>query len=278
MSSEKTYRYDVLRTLLIWEGRLNNARLREVLNTGVTRTSQLIRAFREDHPAWMEWNTVTRSYHVTPAAYRSSFDASVMLAKYLSLVELPHATSDSPKRQGLWNAFPDMSVPAPQTFALLSEAIETSRRIQMSYCSMGNPKPHKREISPHSLVRAGRRWHVRGFCADKQEFRDYVLGRIENLKILEKKSERNSVDDNAWNTVLDVRLIAHPALSLDQQEVVCLEYFSKTSARVDRCRAALLSYFIQDLRAATDVKRQLPPEYQLAVENMEELRQWTFDR
>jgi len=278
MSSEQAYRYDVLRALLMWEGRLNNARLREVLDTGVTRTSQLIRAFREDHPAWMEWNTVTRSYHATPAAYRSSFDASAMLARYLSLVGLPHAISGPPQRQGLWNAFPDISVPAPQTFALLSEAIETSRRIQMDYRSMSNPKPHKREISPHSLVRAGRRWHVRGFCTGRQEFRDYVLGRIEDIKVLEKESERSSVDDKAWNTVLDVRIIAHPALSIDQQDMVRLEYFSNTSARVERCRAALLSYFIQDLRAATDVQRQLPPEYQLAVENMEELRQWTFER
>src|SRR5690606_42161938 len=66
---------------------------------------------------------------------------------------------------------------------------------------------------------------------------------------------RSSAEDTAWNTVLDVRLTAHPALSIDQQDVVRLEYFSSTSARVERCRAALLTYFIQDVRAATDPQR-----------------------
>lgn len=276
MSGDQPQRYDLLRTLLIWEGRLNNARLRDLLKTGVTRTSQLIRTFRDEHPTWMEWNTVTRSYHATPAAYRSKFDAPAMLAKYLSLVGIPHTVHGSPTGLSLWNAFPDLSVPSPRTFARLSEAIEDARRVQMDYRSMGNPTRHKREISPHSLVRAGRRWHVRGFCTDRQEFRDYALGRIENLNVLEKDSERSSAEDTAWNTVLDVRLTAHPALSIDQQDVVRLEYFSSTSARVERCRAALLTYFIQDVRAATDPQRQLPPEYQLAVENSEELRQWMF--
>src|SRR5690606_1069922 len=107
-------------------------------------------------------------------------------------------------------------------------------------------------------------------------FRDYALGRIESPKVTNEASERNIIEDMAWNTMLDVRLIAHPALSSEQQDVVRLEYFANTAARVERCRAALISYFVQDVRAATDVVRQPPPEFQLAVENMEELREWMF--
>ncbi|MCY1365497.1 hypothetical protein D9M69_523440 [compost metagenome] len=117
---------------------------------------------------------------------------------------------------------------------------------------------------------------MRAFCSTRQEFRDFALGRIENPKVRNEASERNVIDDTAWNTMLDVRLIAHPALSEEQQNVVRLEYFSNTSARVERCRAALVSYFVQDVRAATDVVRQPPPEFQLAVENMEELGEWMF--
>ena len=54
--------------------------------------------------------------------------------------------------------------------------------------------------------------------------------------------------------------------------MIRFEYFANAAARVERCRAAMATYFIQDLRAATDPAKQLPPEYQLAVENMEELR------
>jgi predicted DNA-binding transcriptional regulator YafY len=164
----------------------------------------------------------------------------------------------------------------PRVFAQISEAIELSRCIQINYRSMSNPRPHRREISPHSIVRAGRRWHVRAFCSTRQEFRDFALGRIDSPKLLATSAARSADDDHPWNTQLQIRLIAHPRLSQAQQEMIRFEYFSGTAARVERCRAAMVSYFIQDLRAATDTSKQLPPEFQLAVENMEDLRQWMF--
>ena len=41
-------------------------------------------------------------------------------------------------------------------------------------------------------------------------------------------------------------------------------------------RHPLLPYLVQDLRLALDVAKELPPEYQLAVENVEEVRKWLF--
>jgi len=82
--------------------------------------------------------------------------------------------------------------------------------------------------------------------------------------------------DEAWNTLVPVRLIAHPLLSTDQQEVIRFEYFNSTAARVDTCRAALIGYFIQDIRAATSPETQMPLDYQLAVANIDEVGPWLF--
>ena len=54
------------------------------------------------------------------------------------------------------------------------------------------------------------------------------------------------------------------------------EYFKGTAARVENCRAALLNYLAQELMAATDMKRQAPPDFQLAIENIQECRRWLF--
>jgi hypothetical protein len=275
-SKEILPRSDKLKTLLIWGGRLRNARLRELLGMKVTRISELMREFRNEHPTWMNWDSVSRSYRATPAAYRSKFDPTTSLSQYLSMVGISHTQIETSSDQTLWNAFPDLSTPNARTFAQISEAIEHSRRVHVTYRSMGNPDPHSREISPHSLIRAGRRWHVRAFCSSRQEFRDFALGRIDAPRLLDVPSERTSVDDLAWNTLLDVRLIAHPALNQSQQNMIRFEYFSNTVARVEQCRAAMVSYFIQDLRAATDPSKQLPPDYQLAIENVEELQKWMF--
>lgn len=282
MLVDHNYRLELLETILKWEGRLNNSRVREIFALGGTRASEWIKEFREIHPDWMVWDSVTRSFHATSVAYLEPQRASVnneqaaSLAQYLSLVGISHITTIAPTSPDLWSAYPDISVPAAHTFAQISEAIRLGKKIEVTYRSMLNPIPHQRVISPHSLVRAGRRWHVRAFCSVKKEFRDYALGRIEAPKVLGENAEKQSRDDKAWSTMIKVTLIAHPGLNLEQQKLVQFEYFANTSARVTSCRAALISYFIQDVRAATNIDRQKPPEYQLAIGNPEEIKPWLF--
>jgi hypothetical protein len=99
---------------------------------------------------------------------------------------------------------------------------------------------------------------------------------MSKVQLLPEPSEADIATDSAWSTVLQVRLVAHPKLSAAQQLVVRNEYFNGASARIESCRAALLNYMVQELMAATDVDRQTPPDYQLAIENTEECRQWLF--
>lgn len=144
--------------------------------------------------------------------------------------------------------------------------------------SMREPAPHRRVVSPHSLVRAGRRWHVRAYSQHNQDFRDYALGRVLEVKPLAFDAERFKADDLAWNTNVCVRLIAHPGLSPEQAKVIQFEYFNGTSSRVETSRAALVPYFIQDVRAAMDTETQRVPDYQIAVENTQEVAPWVFGR
>ncbi len=276
-------RLAMLKLLLIWEGRLNRGRLMDLFDLGSNWASVWIREFREQHPDWLAWDTKTRSFHATPAAYKAwrasdprRLTDPTSLAQYLALVGLPYAATVSPGDGGLLAAFPDLSTPSPQHFAVLSEAIRLGRAVQVTYRSMQNPEPHQRVISPHNLIRAGRRWHVRAYCGTRQDFRDYALGRIVDAKLLPTLASRGEQDDKAWQASVPVRLVAHPDLTPEQELLIRFEYFGNTAARVETCRGALVSYFIQDVRAATDVKKQCPPDYQLAVANLEEVKPWLF--
>jgi len=283
LCKEKSPRQLNLWSVLLWEGRLNNARLRELFNIGDIRASQMIREFREIHPDYLIWNPVTRSFHATEDAFMESpvvregkHGEAVSLARYLTLVELPHTSFESTQPRGAWAAFPDLSVPSPRIFSNISEAIRVRRALEISYMSMREPVPHKRVISPHSLIQAGRRWHTRAYSAEHQQFRDYALGRIVSAQLLDQPMEKQEEDDRAWMTNVPVRLIAHPDLTKDQEAVIRYEYFNNTAARVDTCRGALVNYYIQDVRAATDITTQKPPEYQLAVSNIDEVGPWLF--
>ena len=264
----------------MWEGRLNRARVQELFMLSAVRASECIREFREKHPNWIEWDSKTRSYYSTPAVYQAGLsrkrDTSTSLSEYLTLIGISHIETEANQNRVIWSAFPDLSVPTPGIFSVLYNGIRLHRTVEITYRSMTEPKPHKRLISPHSLVRAGRRWHVRAFCSLHKEFRDYALGRIANAKVQPTQSERLEKDDVAWLTKVRVRIVAHPDLTTDQEEVIRFEYFNNTSARIETCRGALVGYFIHDLRAATDIKRQRPPDYQLAVANVDEVKKWLF--
>lgn len=282
--AQKQRRLQRLEFLCLWEGRLNNARLRELLDLSQVRASELIREFRERHPLWTRWDTQTRSFHATAEAYRSAGIAdntarnAESLAQYLALVGLPytaHSMHEGPSAPAC-AAFPDLSAPNPRIFAALNEAIRMHQSVEITYRSMREPMPHKRIIEPHSLVRAGRRWHARAFCLKNNEFRDYALGRIVEVGLLDLAAAKLETDDKSWMTRVPVRIIAHPDLSHDQESLIRFEYFNNTASRVETCRGSLVNYFVQDIRAAIDVKIQRPPEYQIAVANVQEVVPWLF--
>lgn len=260
--------------ILLWEGRVSRGRLISEYGLSPIRASEWLRDFRESYPEWVAWDSKLKADVATSTAYaQAERAANTSRPGAISAMLVPYVLSTSSESLTIsW----DFSHTSPRTFSRLSLAIADRLRVRFLYCSMTNPEPHERTIEPHSLLRAGRRWHVRGYCLERKGFRDFVLGRMGKVKLLTETSLADVTGDLAWSTVLQVRIAAHPKLSPAQQLVVRSEYFNGASARVERCRAALLNYMVQELMAATDLDRQLPPDYQLAVENTEECRQWLF--
>ncbi len=260
--------------ILLWEGRVSRGRLVSEYGLSPIRASEWLRDFRKSHPEWGTWDSKLRADVATSMAYADAERAlTVSRPNAISAMLVPYAMHAPGRPHSITWDFVNIS---PRVFSRLNLGIADRLRVSFLYCSMSNPEPHERTIEPHSLLRAGRRWHVRGYCLQRQDFRDFVLGRMSDVRLLSEPSLRDAATDIAWSTVLQVRIAAHPKLSPAQQLVVRNEYFNGASIRVESCRAALLNYMVQELMAATDVGRQAPPDYQLAVENAEECRPWLF--
>lgn len=260
--------------ILLWEGRVGRARLIAEYGLSPIRASEWLRDFRESYPDWTTWDSKLKAYVATHMAYVEAERAGDSKQPNLITPMLtPFVVNEPGKQMSLsW----DFVQTSPHTFSRLNLAIVDNRRVKFVYCSMNSPEPHERTIEPHSIMKTGRRWHVRGYCVEKGDFRDFVLGRMNKVTLLPDASVVNVADDIAWSKILKVRIVAHPRLSSAQQMVVRNEYFKGTSARVESCRAALFNYFVQELMAATDVERQVPPDFQLAIENVAECRRWLF--
>jgi hypothetical protein len=259
----------VVELLLLWEGRVRNTRLRAILGIHFTTASRLVAAYRELNPGAADYEASTKSYVASPSIKAALTDGTV--EEYLALVDCTRAGKDPVVR--LMKDFSDLK---PPLFALLHRACEERRGAHIVHGSMPNPKHGVREIWPHALVRAGRRWHVRAWCVQAEQFRDFSLGRIHNACLLdaERPALADPQKDTAWQTFVDLRLIAHPELSREQQRLVQDEYFKGASARGLTERGALLPYLIHDLRASLDVSKERPPSFQLAVVDPSALASW----
>ena len=78
--------------------------------------------------------------------------------------------------------------------------------------------------------------------------------------------------DSQWKTIINLRLAAHRGLDDNQARLVRNEYFEGNADKIIQTRACLASYLLQELRVAIDFDKQLPPEFQLEVANLKNVK------
>lgn len=256
-----------LETVLVWEGEIDNQRIRELLGVKPVWASRLLGA--------LETRLGARAARVSAhaplrlATWRSEQGRRQSPDEYLRIASA--APGSMELHSILEDARRDLSIVAPETFAAVVQAIRKSTGLEMTYRSMNQPKGSVRVVFPHALVRAPRRWHMRAWCTERKEFRDFTLGRIGPTTPVLSKAPYSRSDDSDWNKFVVLTVIAHPDLNNDQRAMIAAEYFPGASARHLKVRRCLASYTIQDLRLATNAVKQTPPEFQLLVSNAEKL-------
>lgn len=250
--------------LIQWEGSLDNARLREAFGVKTVQASRLLNSFWE-----LRRDVIERASPKAPLRPGAGFNKVVPHSTpddYLRLLEnvaQPQATF----QDVIVDARVDLAPEAPHIFALILQACNQGLGLSVTYSSMGSPQGTQRNIYPHSLVRAPRRWHVRAWCDLRKDFRDFTVGRIANAKLLAIDAPMRRIDDKEWGRLVSLVIVAHPDLNEQQQSLVQREYYPGKAAMRLKVRRALVGYVVQDLRLALDPAREAPPEFQLWLKN-----------
>lgn len=253
--------------LVRWEGELSNARIREVFGVQAVQSSRLLTAYMAERG-----DALSRATPRAPVKPSTRFDDKVPSTSaddYLRL--LAGAPSSLPGSDLIVESRPSLLSENPRLFADLLNASRSGTGLLITYGSMRNPTGIKRSIFPHSLVRAPRRWHVRAWCDLRKEFRDFTLGRVLSYAALDQPAPKGRRNDGDWNKFINLKIVAHPAFSEEHHRLLRWEYFAGKTSMSLRVRKALASYVVQDLRLATDLKRDRPPHFQLYLENAEGL-------
>ena len=135
--------------------------------------------------------------------------------------------------------------PDLETLSVLTRAIHKKIAVEISYRALSSGLT-TREIVPFALADDGLRWHVRAYDRRSGEFRDFVLTRIADARlVLGHPDEREMSDqDIQWNRIVELELVPHPA-NVQHPDTIEADYGMEGGVLRIRVRAALAGYLLR---------------------------------
>jgi predicted DNA-binding transcriptional regulator YafY len=106
-----------------------------------------------------------------------------------------------------------------------------------------------RDISPHRLIFAGNRYHVRGYCHVTNDFFDFVLSRIDHAEtsLTEWVADQ---DDEKWHRFVDLCFKPNEKLPPETYRALVYDYpLDDQNIYKVPCREALVLYVERELIA-----------------------------
>lgn len=243
-----------LERCLFWRGELQRADLIDAFGINPIQAAKDFRLYMERYPNNMEYNKSRRRYLPLPGFTPKLIEPKT-LDEFTEIDSplVPVAPWPLPSRRA-----------TPQVLQAMVAAVRQRQKIEVQYQSMTGEKPTWRWLSPHAFASDGERWHVRAYCHTRNEFRDFVLGRILTTRHV-KNSEVDPANDDDWTTVVDVRVMPNPDLASEKREAIALEYDlpPKRMEATLSLRKAMLFY----VKAKFDPEgNDVPAAHQLSVE------------
>lgn len=236
---------------LLWDGKINRGELVDFFGISVQQASADLARYAELAPGNL-------LYDKSAKTYRAAAGFKPLLARsdaqhYLS--QLTELTSGRAPTTGVfigWQPpcdvvrYPTRPVQT-QTLLRLLRAIRDKEDVRVVYQSMRRPSATARWIAPHALASDGYRWHVRAWCHENRDFRDFVLSRVQRVA----EARDGTVDpvmDVDWHTRVNVIVCPRAELTEGQRSTIEVDFGMKQGRLVLNCRRALASYALRQLQ------------------------------
>lgn len=91
----------------------------------------------------------------------------------------------------------NVDIDEPYFLAMLREAANSSRTVELTYFSFSTERITTREVDPYLLFEEAGRWYLRGYCHMAKQVRHFSLGRILSCRIIESIFELPE-DEKKW--------------------------------------------------------------------------------
>lgn len=264
-------RFEFIEWKLFWEGSLNRSDVEDTFEISTPQASVDLRRYREIAGDNIEYDATGRAFRPTPDMKPSFLKVS---ADRLLLQLRALLTGALPRPEVWFRDLPSVDMAPdiarhvdPDCLRRILDAIRTKQCVVVRYQSLTNSR--NRTIAPHALAFDGYRWHVRAWACDRDDFRDFVLTRIDQIQP-GPPADFDAADDVEWNTVVALDLRPHPGLTDDQSQAIQRDYNMTDGRRSIKVRLSMAYYFI--MRMNLDLADLPPARVQLCLHNLADIQ------
>jgi WYL domain len=253
---------------LQWDGRINRGELVDHFGISTQQASADLARYAERAPGNLVYDKSAKVYRAAsnfkPLSVAS--DARHYLGQLMDVAS--GATSGAASFIG-WRPpsdvvhYPSRAVDTRSLLRVLW-AIRDREEVRITYQSMRRPSASAIWIAPHALGSDGLRWHVRAWSYADDEYRDFVLSRIQGVSST-RKTDIDPKKDALWSDCLEIVIRPRNGLTPDQRRAVEIDYGMRRGRLVINCRKALVFYVLRQLhldRSGTASVLEQPLEYE----------------
>ena len=238
-----------------WRGVVNRGDLREVFGISAAQASADLQGYQELNPTALAYNVRSKRYEARPEMTCMMHSPRLEEAVGMFLgtpVPLPQVAATSDARVDVFQPPVRKADAAVERRIFL--ALDQGKRLPVTYWSVNSGGAKRREIAPHGLGHDGYRWHVRAWCFENGDFRDFVLSRIEKAE-WPGESFAAPAKDEAWDSVVAIRVRANSELDEDRRKTIERDYGMKGGELELQVREAMREYVLAHLRVADGLER-----------------------
>jgi WYL domain len=231
--------------LAYWRGWLRRGDLCARFKISISQASADLAAYMRLNPGALDYNRNAKQY---VAASNMSCTLTVpTFEDALPFVTASKMMALSENNQIVRIDLPNRHVPARAARDVI-RAIANKLSLEIYYFSIHSATEQWRRITPHALAHDGYRWHVRGWCHQGNDYKDFVLGRIRKTRSLSKST--TSKPDEDWTIWVTLHFRPHHRLTAVQRKAIEHDYAMKGGIATLKVRKAMLAYTLAYLRLA----------------------------
>ncbi|MEP3350908.1 MAG: WYL domain-containing protein [Marinomonas sp.] len=270
-------RYWMLELIAFWEGQVNTRPLMSALGLTRQSVSTAIKSYLDQFPNALVYDSGQKSYQVTqhfsPHIINQTLDEYFDWLNYgkIPTFQKNKAISDQHRIEALARFV------SPQVMRPLLKAVKEKTAVDCEYLSVASTDPQGRLLYPHGFVKTANRWHVRAYCALRQQYLDFVLSRFQSVEYDGAPATNTQSQDLLWNTQVSLVFAPDSRLTDKQKQVLENDYGMENGQLKFQTRAALVKYTLDDLQIKTKMLEANPQAQQLICVNYSDIKQWLYD-